>query len=440
MVNRSSTSSQTKKRGVFKPREAQNTKPSMSLSPLQSTSSHRHSAVAGNSSNPFRSHSRDNLPSFDDCFAGFNDRLRLSQLGERHIAAPSPQQWHPSIRHHSPVRGPPTTQTVSASHVAGSTDLRGLQSEELPPTSGLRPLWCASPSIVAHGGGPDLEKDPAEFSYRTLPVSDQDSSDDETAAAGGGRAPAGTPPRPIERSPGHPSTLSTPNMNHRDHPLPSPSLIGGMDTPLSKRPPLHPNVSPIYSPSRAAGRAANSAGGLEFAQGRLFGAYHDSEPRVPGSAPSSAAPLSSGAPQSSTARPIASLDEAVVNGLFPLFAQFLRSLPSQQLERVLAGGSSEAAPGSFPVFGILPMHGASGPWDVGTPAQLAEAIIPPADVISGECGARLGDREFSYYRPSTSRYGLSSGSQRLRQHRSHGTSWSASARSNISLAGLSAVW
>ena len=400
------------------------------MSSFQSSSAHRHSAAGSNSSNPFRSHSRENLPSFDDCFAGFNDRLRLSQLGERHISAPSPQQWQP--HHAAPLNSlTPTSKILLMQRQQGLESADRLQ-QLSSVMAGAGPSRHAgggisqfSPSVLAPaaaggiGSGNVDDRDPADFSYRTLPVSDRGSSDDDENNNG---EAAGTPPRPIERSPGHPSTASTPMISHRgdNHTTPGRSGGGGLDTPLNKKPPLHPNVSPIFSPSRAAGHREVVFDRVEYGNGSLEGlqaenvfrgsddaSVGNSERRRPGGNEGDHLnnPARSSAAASSATRPPTTLDEAIVSQLFPLFSQFLRSLPPQHIEQLLLSGSPSLDRAStrrglnYPPHECMYFAGNDLDLACGTPAQLAELIIPSADLLAAECGTRLGDREFSYYRP-----------------------------------------
>lgn len=297
---------------------------------------------------------------------------------------------------------------------------------------------------AAAGGGGD-GGDPNDFSFRTLPVSDHGSSDDEAAARPTG-AGGGTPPRPIERSPAglRSSTSSTPMTGHHhqqqqlQHMSPS-----AMDTPLHQRPPLHPNVSPIYSPSRGGAQAPSSKQPHgDFQHYQLLDGYADEPFCLPrdhhpfhhhhhhlpqqqqqhgaggsaGSAGSTSRGVAAHHPPSASAtaaaRPIASLDEAVLNAVFPLFAQFLRTMAPQQLEALLVaadpnggGGGAHGCPFPAAPAACQRWSGDGGGRSVGSPAQLAEAVIPPVALVALDCGVGLGEREFSYYRPAVAALG-----------------------------------
>lgn len=207
------------------------------------------SGGSSSGSNPFRNGSRDNLPSFADCFDGFN---KFDNIGEHHIAAMSPQQawtappptatWsgggggghHSSSSHQSSSRQPSSSAHYNSSamnthgaslHRSSSRSAAQLSSpppsnHHVPISSMFSPIQRGSTpnrqsgtggastphskgsvgfgAIAADSPGRSLpqshdipQPNHEQFSYRTLDLSE----DDEAASDA-----IGTPPRAIERA------------------------------------------------------------------------------------------------------------------------------------------------------------------------------------------------------------------------------------------------
>jgi hypothetical protein len=265
------------------------------------SSSGRGSGSSG--SNPFRNGSRDNLPSFAECFDGFN---KFDNIGEHNIAAMSPQQawtapppsaiWsgggggHHSLSsqqgrlpsssaYHSSTNRTPGGSSIyqrssspahlsppPASHhvpiasmfspIQRATPHRQPSGTSTPHSKGTMPLVSAaadSPgrSLPQSLDAPQSRGEPQEqFSYRTLDLSE----DDEAASD-----EIGTPPRVIEREVEEedhdsPMTLQQQQNHHHGRNDGTPGRgdydanpTAGLSTP-NNRPPLHPAaLSPIVA-------------------------------------------------------------------------------------------------------------------------------------------------------------------------------------------------
>lgn len=164
-----------------------------------------HSAMSrSSSSNPFRSSQRENLPSFRECFEGFDER-RLAHLGETVLmVAQSPQQWRGGgsssasalSASSSPAPGSPHYRMHSAANSGGTTTRRDPlpHHHHHPSTSG------GSFSPIGGGGGggglsllSPLQPSPRRLgteAQRSAPLS-MSSSQDPQSGTGGGRAGGG---------------------------------------------------------------------------------------------------------------------------------------------------------------------------------------------------------------------------------------------------------
>lgn len=320
----------------------------MSYSQSSTSSSRRHAShssshSAGSSSHhPFRSHARDNLPSFSECFAGFH---RTDQLGEHHIAAASPQQqWS-----HNRVTGSPAASRGGSSYGGGSrvhTPSQQAMQSGGAAAAALTPLHL-TPRRSPDNRRPDsphalaaaqLQSNAdANFSYRTIDaLSDEESADD----------PVHVQPREIERDNSDEWGTEEGGAFSTEKRSPpgterSSDAYQEQQTPKNiRRPPLHPNVSPILSPQTKAfydnrpavsPRRADSAGSPPPARENYI------SPRR-GEQRSSAAHVED---RATGTRPPRTLEELAIKHLFPLFGEFLRSLPAKHLEEFLLHGDGE---------------------------------------------------------------------------------------------------
>lgn len=179
-----------------------------------------HSAMSrSSSSNPFRSSQRENLPSFRECFEGFDER-RLAHLGETVLmVAQSPQQWRGGgsssasalSASSSPAPGSPHYRMHSAGNSGGTTTRRDPHHHH--PTTG----GSFSPITAGGGGGggglsllSPLQPSPRRLgteAQRSAPLSS--SSQDPQFGTGGGRTGGGGTTSTIQHHGGTAADFST---------------------------------------------------------------------------------------------------------------------------------------------------------------------------------------------------------------------------------------
>jgi len=347
---------------------------------------------------------RENLPSFSECFQGFH---KMSQLGESHIVAASPQQYQgtPQQQPYSATRGtphvimgqhhtPPSALLSPPHQVMGSVNVEGMTSMNLSPvrmtpkgqhttnpirsgsggvSSDTKRLGAVAGSSYQHQspngntivspthqmGLLSSKKSPhgvsptsrmhvsgdmplpaakgtqsangvADFSFRAM--EDSILTDEESASD-----PVATPPREIERDDAELGFGGSSSEAASGGAFGSPTFhrtggsgSGGDGTPLHQRPPLHPNLSPILSPFHAAAEGHQHHQMVDPPIGVRRSWDEDSSTQ-------GARGLPSGEKMSypDIPRRARTLEEIAVKHLFPLFGEFLRSLPPKHLEALL---------------------------------------------------------------------------------------------------------